>query len=103
MWHTLTETVLCGGAYPDTSANCLKLEENGAGWQPYSSALTQSRMAHSAWDSPSGVLLMGGYYSADSTELVTSTSSTSQFTMNDTIRLTSDLNILFRNHNVIAS
>ena len=103
VWHTLSGTVLCGGAYADTSADCLKLEEDGAGWQPYSSALTQSRMAHSAWDSPSGVLLMGGYYSADSTELVTSTSSTSQFTMNDTIRLIFELNICFRNYNVITS
>ena len=93
VWHTLTGTVLCGGAYPGTSTDCLKLKENGDGWQPYSTTLTQPRMAHSAWDSPSGVLLMGGYYSADSTELVTSTTSTSQFTMNDTVRLTSELNI----------
>ena len=52
---------------------------------PYSSALTESRMAHSAWDSPSGVVLLGGYYSGDSTELVSSSGSVSQFTMNDTV------------------
>ena len=87
VWHTLTGTVLCGGAYPGTSTNCLQLKENGAGWQSYSSSLNKSRMAHSAWDSPSGVLLMGGYYSGDSTELLTSTGSTSQFSLNYKIRL----------------
>ena len=93
VWHTLTGNVLCGGAYDGTSSSCLKLKSNGAGWQSYSPGLVEPRMAHSAWQSPDGVVLMGGYYSGDSTELVTSTGSTSQFTMNDTVRLASEENI----------
>ena len=94
VWHTLTGTVLCGGAYPGTSTDCLELTETGDGWQPYSTVLTVSRQAHSAWDSPSGVVLLGGYDSPDSTELVNTTASTSQFTLNDPVRLRSELNIL---------
>ena len=87
VWHTLTGTVLCGGAYDETSSTCLQLKSNGAGWTPYSTGLVESRMAHSAWQSPNGVVLMGGYYSADSTELVNNTGSSSQFTLHDSVRL----------------
>ena len=87
VWHTLTGTILCGGVYPDTSKSCLELQPNGAGWTPYSTQLTESRLAHSAWESPSGVVLLGGYYSGDTTELVMSYDSISQFIMNDTVRL----------------
>ena len=87
VWHTLTGNVLCGGVYPDTSDNCLELQQNGAGWTPFSTTLTESRLAHSQWDSPDGVVLLGGYYSGDSTELVNSGGSISQFTLNDNIRL----------------
>ena len=96
VWHSLTGTILCGGAHPNTKTTCLNLKSNGDGRQPHSSALVHSRMAHSAWDSPSGVVLLGGYYSAQSTELVTSTNSTSQFTMNDTVRLGSEENNLIK-------
>ena len=44
-------------------------------------------MAHSQWDSPSGILLLGGYDSGDSTELVTSGGTSSQFSLNDKVRL----------------
>ena len=87
VWHTLTGTVLCGGVYPGTPKSCLELTQTGYGWQPYSTALHEYRMAHSTWDSPSGIFLLGGYYSGDSTELVTSTGSTSQFSLNYKIRL----------------
>ena len=94
VWHTLTGTILCGGVYPGTSTSCLELQQNGDGWRDFSSTLTESRLAHSAWDYPGGVVLMGGYYSGDSTELVSSSGSVSlQFTLNDTIRLGSDENI----------
>ena len=86
VWHTLTGTVLCGGVYPGTSKSCLELKLNGDGWMPYSMALTEYRMAHSAWDSPNGIFLLGGYYSGDSTEVVSSSGSVSQFTMNYKIR-----------------
>ena len=86
-WHTLTGSVLCGGVYSNTSTDCLELQQNGDGWTPFSSTLTESRMAHSQWDSPSGIVLLGGYDSGDSTELVTSGGTSSQFTLNDKVRL----------------
>ena len=98
MWHTLTGTVLCGGAYDNTTSTCLELKSNGDGWKEYSPGLVESRMAHSAWQSPDGVVLMGGYYSADSSELVSSTASTSQFTLKDTVRLAGGENISIRIH-----
>ena len=60
---------------------------------PYSPGTVEPRMAHSAWQSPDGVVLMGGYYSGDSTELVNNTDSISQFTLNDPVRLGSEENI----------
>ena len=50
-------------------------------------------MAHSAWQSPDGVVLMGGYYSGDSSELINNTHTSSQFTLNDPVRLESEENI----------
>ena len=99
VWHTLTGTILCGGAYPNTPKSCLKLKENGAGWMPYSNGTVMSRMAHSAWDSPSGVVLLGGYYSGDSTELLSSSGSVSQFTMNYKIRWDQNEIFQFKNKN----
>ena len=92
VWHTLTGTILCGGVYPDTSKSCLELQPNGAGWLPFSTPLTESRLAHSQWDSPDGVVLLGGYYSGSSTELVSSTGSISQFSLKYNIRLGSEGN-----------
>ena len=85
-WHTLTGNVLCGGVYSDTSTNCLELQQNGAGWTPFSTSLTESRLAHSQWDSPDGVVLLGGYFSGSSTELVNSDGSISQFSLKYNIR-----------------
>merc|ERR1711981_1296234 len=85
VWHTQTGNVLCGGAYDNTESTCLKLKSNGAGWMPYSPGTVEPRMAHSAWQSPNGVVLMGGYYSGDSTELVNNTDTISQFTLNDPV------------------
>ena len=87
VWHTLTGNVLCGGVYPGTSRNCLELTQTGEGWKDYSSTLAESRLAHSQWDSPSGIVLLGGYYSGDSTELVNTTGTSSQFTLQDPVRL----------------
>ena len=98
VWHTLTGTLLCGGAYPGTSTSCLELTETGDGWQPYSTALTVSRQAHSAWDSPTGVVLLGGYDSPDSAELVTTTGSSSLFPMNGSVRLGSKKNISIKKY-----
>ena len=55
-------------------------------------------MAHSAWQSPNGVVLMGGYYSGDSTELVNNTDTISQFTLNEPVRLASEENDLNKDY-----
>ena len=86
VWHTLTGNVLCGGVYPDTDTSCLELTRNGNGWQPYSTELQHPRLAHSSWDSPEGIVLLGGYYSGDTTELVTRTNTSTKFTLNVNIR-----------------
>ena len=59
VWHTLTRNILCGGAYPHTSTNCLELSQGGGDWAQYNITLHHSRLAHSAWDSPSGIVLLG--------------------------------------------
>ena len=86
VWHTLTGNVLCGGVYPGTSDSCLQLTENGDGWQPYSVKLNQSRLAHSSWDSPWGIILLGGYYSGTTTEMVNSAETINKFQLNSTLR-----------------
>ena len=87
VWHTLTRNVICGGVYPGTSDSCLQLTGSGDGWQPYSSTLQTYRLAHSTWDSPQGIVLLGGYYQGSSTELVTRTNTTNFFTLKDSVRL----------------
>ena len=68
--HTLTGNVICGGLYPGTSDNCLELKSDGTGWHPYISPLTESRMAHSSWDSPEGIVLLGGYNTGKKVEIL---------------------------------
>ena len=84
--HTLTGNVVCGGSYRDTDDNCLILTETGEGWKPYSQKLKQPRLGHSAWASPQGIVLMGGYDSSDTTELVTSGGTTMDFLLNRRVR-----------------
>ena len=86
VWHTLTGNVLCGGVYRKTDTSCLELTESGKGWQPYSSTLQQPRLAHSAWNSPEGIVLLGGYDSGNTTELITRTNTSDKFTLKDPIR-----------------
>ena len=83
VWHTLTGNILCGGVYPGTLTSCVQLSERG--WQNYSTELQRPRLAHSAWASPQGLVLLGGYGN-DNAELVTSTGTTTLFTMDRNIR-----------------
>ena len=83
VWHTLTENILCGGVYPDTLTSCVQLSERG--WESYSTELQRPRLAHSAWASPQGLVLLGGYDN-DNAELVTTTGTTILFTMDRNIR-----------------
>lgn len=78
--------MICGGVYPGTSRTCLELTQSGAGWKKYSSTLSESRTGHSAWKSPDGIVLLGGYHSGDTTELVTREDISSKFSLNTNIR-----------------
>lgn len=82
VWHTQVDNIICGGVYPSTSNTCLKLSETGQGWQEYKT-LNKPRQAHSSWKSPDGIVLMGGFFSGKSTEIVGSSGSRSRFSLQD--------------------
>ena len=71
---------VCGGHTTATYTRCFTL--TGSGWQE-SHQLQERRYDHSSWRSPAGLLLMGGYYSLTSTEILSATdsSSTPSFTL----------------------
>ena len=87
-WFTLTENVICGGVFPGTSRSCLQLSESGGGWKDYSTELLEPRISSVSWDSPLGIILMGGYgRSGDTTELVTSSGTSNSFRLKYDLRL----------------
>ena len=86
-WFTLTENVICGGVFPGTSRSCLQLTESGEGWKDYSTELLEPRISSVSWDSPLGIILMGGYGSSgDTTEVVTSTETRYSFNLKYDVR-----------------
>ena len=52
------------------------MKADGTGWSQLAGTLKELRLAHSSWLSPDGIVLLGGYYSGDTTELVTRTCTT---------------------------
>ena len=66
VWHTQNGAVFCGGYY--TPSSCLTFS-SGSGWTQ-SHTLLEERRFHSTWKSPRGLLLMGGYRSRKTTELL---------------------------------
>ena len=70
--HTQDGAVACGGVGGITS--CVTL--TGSGWQE-SHQLQADRGRHASWRSPAGLLLMGGWDSPTSTEILSVTDSTS--------------------------
>ena len=85
-WFTLTENVICGGVFPGTSRSCLQLSESGGGWKDYSTELLEPRISSVSWDSPSGIILMGGFHSGDTTEVVTSSGTDYSFNLKYDVR-----------------
>jgi len=68
--HTMDSEYLCGGNWvhnPDVQTTCLKFEDNQ--WT-YSHTLSHKRSSHSSWMTNKGLLLMGGWLSATTTELL---------------------------------
>jgi len=83
--HTMENRFLCGGGVynigppPDTSpdtdvrTSCLTLTD--AGWE-VTTSLLDVRWHHTSWDSPAGVILMGGPGSRKTTEKILQDGST---------------------------
>ena len=64
--HTQTGLEACGGYGYDPSFTCVRLEAGS--WTP-SHQLVEQRF-HLSWASPAGTLLMGGFLSPQTTELL---------------------------------
>ena len=60
--HTQTGLVACGNMWPDTRKSCVTFSSGGDDWVA-SHNLTRIRRLHSAWDSPQGIMLLGGGFS----------------------------------------
>ena len=70
--HSLCGDLLCGGSYSSsTRRSCLKLDPQTGVFTPAAVRLEEERSHHQCWDvEGEGVLLIGGYNSPRSTELV---------------------------------
>ena len=78
--HTQDGLLSCGGWYGDYIRTRVKLTTGG--WV-VSHILLEDRAHHSSWQSPAGLVLIGGEYSGRTTELLSSSdsSSSSNFTL----------------------
>ena len=65
--HSQTGLEACGGDSSTVQTTCVR--PSGDSWTP-SHQLLQKRAYHSSWVSPAGTLLMGGWYSEKTTELL---------------------------------
>ena len=74
-FYTQNGEVVCGGE--PNKWSCITL--SGSDWTK-SHQLVLARKGHSSWLSPAGLLLMGGQYSKQTTELLSDTSSSSSLT-----------------------
>ena len=73
--HSLCSRLLCGGYDSSTLRSCLMLDPRTGNFTPTSVRLREERWDHLCWDvegENGPTLLMGGYYSERSTELVSS-------------------------------
>ena len=82
--HTQDGLLSYGGGWrgTDTTRTCSKLSALAGGWV-VSHNLLEDRYWHSSWQSPAGLVLIGGGYSYTTTELLSSSdsSSSSNFTL----------------------
>ena len=66
--HTQTGVTLCGGHRSPQRTTCHTLSSSGS-WE-LSHNLTENRREHCAWDSPQGIILIGGDFSDTTTEIL---------------------------------
>ena len=75
-WHTQSYLTACGGGSAMSSCHTFRGEWTGNWEQSHSLSLSVGRLEHVSWQSPAGTLLMGGFTSSTSTELLSNTSDT---------------------------
>ena len=71
IYHTESGLNACGGSRGDNDnrRNCIKFEDGS--WTTLTDNLVEQRYYHSSWVTPDGdILLIGGYYSRTTTEIV---------------------------------
>ena len=73
--HTQTGLVACGGFKNNSEKSCVRFSKGEEEWKK-SHTLKKRRWSHVSWDSPDGVLLMGGQGSFTTTELLTNNGDT---------------------------
>ena len=77
-YHSHCGHLLCGGYESSTQQSCLLFNPTTGQFTTTSVTLRQKRASHLCWGGDDGdVLLMGGYYSGTTTELVSADGSTS--------------------------
>ena len=70
--HSQNGLVACGGedGFMTTHSNCLKLNEDGGGWEEYKT-LSREFSSHTSWQSSDlGLVLLGGFKTKQKTESV---------------------------------
>ena len=66
--HTISSLTLCGGYFTSTRTSCISFSSGV--WVP-SHSLAERRSWHTSWEREEGLLLLGGEYSSNTTELLT--------------------------------
>ena len=67
--HTQSGLTACGGEVIGTERSCIKFEDGS--WTTLTDNLVEQRRSHSSWINPDGdILLIGGYYSRTTTEII---------------------------------
>ena len=63
--HTQTGPIVCGGHHVSVKKSCITFISGDVNWKK-SHTLAKGRSFHSAWDSPQGIRLLGGWDSSGS-------------------------------------
>ena len=77
-YHTQTGLTACGGVDSGAQRSCVTL--TGGSWTT-SHTLVHQRGGHTAWESPLGLILLGGRYSPKTTEILRNNSSEDLFNL----------------------
>ena len=73
--HTQTGLVACGGFWGSNEKDCLTFSIGMEEWK-ISHTLREERSRHSSWNSPDGVVLLGGDENKNTTEILTNSGDT---------------------------